>query len=145
ADFEGTPGVSDATAVTSRTGFEPDKPREKAAPTVLADRSRRLLLHARFAPLIATDTKITRSMVSFQANKTTPFYRWFKYREGFSSELVTSLLDRFQPKTQPPWCVLDPFAGAGATLTTSTKAGWEATGIELLPVGTAAIRARFAA
>ncbi len=41
--------------------------------------------------------------------------------------------------------VLDPFAGSGTTLTTSIKEGHTATGIELLPVGTAAMRARLIA
>jgi len=27
-------------------------------------------------------------LVSFQANKSEPAYRWFKYKEGFSSRLV---------------------------------------------------------
>jgi hypothetical protein len=54
-------------------------------------------------------------------------------------------LRSYSPLTSPIPRILDPFAGAGTTLTTATRAGWEATGIELLPVGTAAIRARLIA
>ena len=30
------------------------------------------------------DAFLSRKIVSFQANKKTPIYRWFKYKEGFS-------------------------------------------------------------
>lgn len=40
---------------------------------------------------------------------------------------------------------MDPFAGVGTTLTTAAEVGYQATGIELLPVGVAAIRARLKA
>lgn len=96
----------------------------------------------RYADKLKVVPSLTRSLVSNQANKIAPFYRWFKYREGFSSELVRYFLSHFKPQQRDAPRVLDPFAGAGTTLTTATKHGWQATGIELLPVGTAAIRAR---
>jgi SAM-dependent methyltransferase len=109
----------------------------------LTGTSARAALARRYADKLITVPALTRSLVSFQANKSTPFYRWFRYREGFSSELVRYILARFQPASgSDAPRILDPFAGAGTTLTTSTKAGWQATGIELLPVGTAATRAR---
>lgn len=102
-------------------------------------------LHRRYADKLKVNPTLTRSLVSFQANKNTPFYRWFKYREGFSTELVRHFLKLFKPSHSRTPRILDPFAGAGTTLTTATKEGWQATGIELLPVGAAAIRARLAA
>lgn len=54
-----------------------------------------------------------------------------KYKEGFSRTLVNYLLDKYQPN-----CVLDPFAGIGTTLLTASGRGLQATGIELMPVGT---------
>jgi len=80
-----------------------------------------------------------RQIVSFQANKKEPFYRWFKYKEGFSATLVKYFLKEYSIK---PGKILDPFAGAGTTLFAAQEEGWESTGIELLPVGTFVMKAR---
>ena len=118
-------------------------------PPVVASAARsgtaRDALHQCYADKLEVMPALTRSLVSFQSNKNAPFYRWFKYREGFSSELVGYFLSHFKPPHYGQPRVLDPFAGAGTTLTTSTKAGWQATGIELLPIGATAIRARLLA
>ena len=45
--------------------------------------------------------------------------------------MVNYLLDKYKPN-----CVLDPFAGIGTTVLTSSGRGLQATGIELMPVGT---------
>jgi DNA modification methylase len=113
--------------------------------TVEAERTERNNLHAHYAGRISTNAELSRALVSFQANKSAPFYRWLKYREGFSTDLVRHLLKKLEFPQKDVLRVLDPFAGAGTTLTTATKAGCKAVGIELLPVGTAAIRARFVA
>jgi DNA modification methylase len=82
---------------------------------------------------------LNRSLVSFQANKKLPIYRWFKYKEGFSEDLVRYLLENL---TNEPGTILDPFAGTGATLFASKDLGWESTGIEILPVGIYFIKIR---
>jgi hypothetical protein len=105
----------------------------------------RAALTQRFAHTLVVNPDLSRALVSFQANKTTPFYRWFKYKEGFSSQFVSYVIERFRPARRFAPRLLDPFAGAGTTLTTATRAGWHATGIELLPVGTAAMAARLSA
>ena len=78
-------------------------------------------------------------MVSFQASKTQPIYRWFKYKEGFSSTLVEFFLDKYSKEKGK---VLDPFAGTGTTLFAGQELGWESFGIELLPVGAFVMEAR---
>ncbi len=85
---------------------------------------------------------LDRTMVSFQASKQAPFYGWFKYREGFSQQLVQYLLQTLMPQ---PGILLDPFAGAGSALFAASEMGWMAQGIEVLPVGIYAIKARIAA
>ncbi len=120
-------------------------PPASAAASAARQASERDALYKRYAHALEVIPALTRSLVSFQANKNTPFYRWFKYREGFSSELVGYFLTVFRPEGKHVPQLLDPFSGAGTSLTTSAKAGWHATGIELLPVGAAAIRARLAA
>lgn len=82
---------------------------------------------------------LNRQVVSFQANKKEPIYRWFKYKEGFSATLVKHFLQEYSDK---PGKILDPFAGAGTTLFAAQEEGWESTGIELLPVGAFVMKAR---
>jgi ribosomal protein L20A (L18A) len=48
----------------------------------------------RWASKLQVDNTLTRSLVSFQANKGRAVYRWFKYKEAFSADLVEHLLNR---------------------------------------------------
>jgi hypothetical protein len=85
---------------------------------------------------------LSRALVSYQRNKSLPGFRWFKYKEGFSSEFVRLCLDYFSAGNGAGKKVLDPFAGVGTTLLTSAKEGWHGTGIELLPVAAEVARTR---
>lgn len=101
-------------------------------------------LLSKYLGRLSVNSDLTRALVSFQASKATPFYRWLKYREAFSSEFVEYVFDSLAPaSTSMKIRVLDPFAGSGTTLSIAAKRGWHATGIELLPVGAAALRARY--
>jgi DNA modification methylase len=92
----------------------------------------RQLLFSRLSDRLETAYHLNRKVVSFQANKEEPIYRWFKYKEGFSSTLVKYFLGEYAKK---PGKLLDPFAGAGTTLFAGQELGWESYGIEILPVG----------
>jgi len=70
--------------------------------------------------------------VSFQSNKRRAVYRWYKFKEGFSAELVEYLLDRYGKSRRK---LLDPFAGSGTALFAAGAFGMRAEGIELLPIG----------
>ncbi|WP_199247684.1 site-specific DNA-methyltransferase [[Phormidium] sp. ETS-05] len=99
-------------------------------------------LFNRFRDKIIYNPDIDRKLVSFQANKQAPFYSWFKYKEGFSAQLVQYLLQKLMPQTG---VLLDPFAGAGSALFAARELGWTTQGIEVLPVGIYAMKARMAA
>ncbi|MBI5359718.1 MAG: site-specific DNA-methyltransferase [Planctomycetes bacterium] len=87
---------------------------------------------ARWADKLRIDDSLTRSMVSFQANKSKAVYRWFKYKEAFSAGLIENLLSRYNISKG---VVLDPFAGSGTALFAAGGLGLKAEGIELLPLG----------
>jgi DNA modification methylase len=75
---------------------------------------------------------LTRLLVSFQANKKRPIYRWYKYKEAFSASLVEFLLQKYELHQGK---MLDPFAGSGTALFAASDLGIDADGIELLPIG----------
>lgn len=96
-------------------------------------------LYDRLKHKLEIANNLSRKVVSFQANKEEPFYRWFKYKEGFSSSLVKYFIDEYCPSGGK---VLDPFAGAGTTLFAANEVGCDSYGIELLPVGIFAMQTR---
>ncbi|MEW6208056.1 MAG: site-specific DNA-methyltransferase [Acidobacteriota bacterium] len=77
------------------------------------------------------NASLTRQLVSFQANKSKPVYRWYKYKEAFSASLIDHLIHRLGITSK----ILDPFAGSGTALFAASAAGLDADGIELLPIG----------
>src|SRR5947209_14898260 len=92
-----------------------------------------------FADKIRVQSSLTRSLVSFQANKTRAAYRWYKYKEAFSAPLIEHLLSCHASRAEK---IFDPFAGSGTTLFVASAAGASAEGIELLPIGQQIITAR---
>ena len=69
----------------------------------------RRALHDRFASRLFVNPELTRKIVSHQGNRTTPGFRWLRYKESFSHTLVERCLDEVGPTS-----VLDPFGGPGA-------------------------------
>jgi len=97
-------------------------------------------LEEKYQSRISVNLNLNRQLVSFQANKGIPFYRWFKYKEGFSAPLVNYLIAQ-TPKHRREK-LLDPFAGSGAALFAAREMGLKSIGIELLPVGIFIVKAR---
>jgi len=99
-------------------------------------------LWQRFRSKLQPHLHLDRTLVSYQANRSHPLFGWFKYREGFSTTLVQTILSQVSDK---PATLLDPFAGSGVALFAARKSGWKPIGIELLPVGTFVVDALQAA
>ncbi len=102
------------------------------------DRLNQKLLQ-QFGHKFLTLSSLNRQIVSFQANKARPVYRWYKYKEAFSAALVEYLFTKYQTTTGR---ILDPFAGSGTTLFAASEWGINVEGIELLPIGQQIIHAR---
>ena len=95
----------------------------------IAQLDRELMQH--FANKLVIQNSLTRSLVSFQANKNIAVYRWYKYKEAFSAPLIEYLFQKYHVSGK----ILDPFAGSGTALFVASDLGNVAEGIELLPIG----------
>ncbi len=92
----------------------------------------RLGLEKRYAAYMEETRKFNRKSVSFQGNKGSVVHSWIKYREGFSAQLVETLIREFA--LQPGDTLLDPFSGSSTTLLVAKSLGIDAVGIELMSV-----------
>ena len=86
-----------------------------------------------FESCFVRSAAFNRTLVSFQANKERPVYRWYKFKEGFSASLIEYLINFHNIKKGAR--LLDPFAGSGTSLFVGSSAGLQTEGIELLPIG----------
>lgn len=89
-------------------------------------------LEAKYKKILNVNPDLNRMLVSFQANKHQSSYRWYKFKEGYSSALVSYYLDQLGVNSGN---VLDPFAGTGTSLFVSAERGLNTVGLELLPIG----------
>ncbi len=96
-------------------------------------------LFQRFRNKFVFQPSLSRLLVSFQANKNRPVYRWYKFKEAFSASLVEYLFHKYGITAGK---ILDPFAGSGTALFAASAMGIDADGIELLPIGHEIIRAK---
>lgn len=96
-------------------------------------------LEKKFKGIIQVNPDLKRSLVSFQANKAVAGYRWYKFKEGYSSSLVEYVLNKLNIKNG---ALIDPFAGSGTSLFVANENGIDAVGIELLPIGQKIIEVR---
>jgi DNA modification methylase len=104
--------------------------------------SERDLLEQKYEKKIEVNPRLNRKLVSFQANKKVPFYGWFSFKEGFSSQMVKQFINDYPLSSGK---VFDPFAGSGTTLFASKELGYDSLGIELLPIGEFVFKSRIAA
>ena len=69
--------------------------------------------------------------VTFKGGRKEPFARWYPYLEGYSTQFVESILEKYAPNAQT---ILDPFAGTGTTAFTASQLNKTAYFCEINPV-----------
>ena len=72
------------------------------------------------------------NQVHFQQAHLTPIQRWFPYREGYSTRLVTAFLNELKITGN----VFDPFSGSGTTLLAARHKNLQSFGTDVNPIST---------
>jgi len=71
-------------------------------------------------------------LLTFVPNKKVPIHNWFYFKEGFSRDFVSLMMDWLRIRAN--CTILDPFCGAGTTLLTSKEMGVNAIGVDASPL-----------
>ena len=71
------------------------------------------------------------SELNFSLEKDTSTQRWYRYKEGFSANLVKKLIKRYDNWGQGK--IFDPFLGSGTTILASNELGYDGIGCEVNP------------
>jgi len=126
-------------AMTSTAGYA-DSPSVTSCEIYLREAERLIdALTDNFKDKFIVRPSLSRTLVSFQGNKSRPVYRWYKFKESFSAALVERLFYTYGIASGR---ILDPFAGSGTALFAASEMGIDADGIELLPIGCEIIRVK---
>lgn len=70
------------------------------------------------------------SLLNYSDDLKKPFQRWFRYKEGYSIDLINTILDNNDLKKGT---ILDPFSGSGTTLLASQNKNINSIGFEINP------------
>ena len=97
-------------------------------------------LENKYFPLVEVTDKFSRRTVSYQASKKDSVSRWLKYKEGFSCDLVETLLAEMNIKEKET--ILDPFLGSGTTAFSCNTKGINCIGYDILPMSSLAVKAK---
>ena len=71
------------------------------------------------------------SLLNYSDDLNKPFQRWYRYKEGFSVELVEQLIREYSKHKKG--VILDPFSGSGSTLLAASYMGYSGVGFEVNP------------
>lgn len=89
-------------------------------------------LESRFKVILPQSSNATySSIMNFSGDLEKPLQRWYRYKEGYSLELVESLISEYS--TKETGVILDPFLGSGTTLIKANQLGYKGVGFEVNP------------
>lgn len=94
----------------------------------------------RYQPILEVTTKFDRRSVSYQLSKKDMLHSWLKYKEGFSADLVNTILDDMG--AIPGDLVMDPFMGSGTTALVCQMRGINSVGFDIMPISAVSIKAK---
>ncbi len=100
-------------------------------------------LEQHFSDLLEVTDKFNRQSVSYQLSKKDILHGWLKYKEGFSANLVNTLLDEMG--IQKGNLIMDPFMGSGTTALVCQMRGINSIGYDVMPISAVSIKAKAAA
>jgi DNA modification methylase len=78
-----------------------------------------------------TDKATYTSLLNFSDDLNKPFQRWYRYKEGFSIDLVKKLINDYNSNSKG--IILDPFLGSGSTLIGAYECQLNGIGFEVNP------------
>lgn len=78
-----------------------------------------------------SDNATYTSLMNYSDDLNKPFQRWYRYKEGFSVDLVKQLIREYN--NSPNGIILDPFMGSGSTLLGASELNLNSIGFEVNP------------
>lgn len=81
---------------------------------------------------VVNEEQVFENLVNSSTSKSRPYYRWARYREGYSGDLVKELVHRSDLDTRRHF-IFDPMCGSGSTLIASAQLGFDCLGADVNP------------
>ena len=94
------------------------------------DDTLRKKLEQKYKSILEISDKFDRQSVSYQLSKKDILHSWLKYKEGFSFDLVETLLTEMNIHAGDT--ILDPFLGSGTTAFTCLTKGINCIGYDIM-------------
>jgi site-specific DNA-methyltransferase (adenine-specific) len=114
---------------------EESTPSDKYADYVKSPRLKIALTELEDKFLYKDESHFFANLVNPSKSKSQPYYRWARYREGYSGDLVTELIHRSGINTAQQY-VIDPMCGSGTTVFESSRSGFNCLGLDVNPFAT---------